>query len=427
MTRSLISGNVLIGATVIGLLGVQRAHARHAHQPRLAVHLRAAGAALAGLAVPAHGQVDGLRRLHRVDDVEHDLPLVHRRRCSPRTRRPLASPRKTRIVTGCISFASSKYFASSAGICGSGVFSISIAPSGFWRIALFHLPHSGSVFGKSSRVWPPRLSVRWSAAHGDRLGDGEQRAQVHRQVPAGVVLLLPSTPVCFARSLYSCELGQRLLQLGLGADDADQVVHRLLQLALDRVRVLGALALEVAEHVGGDRVGLGLVDLRLRGDALRVLGSAQARAPPEDEQVGERVAAQAVRAVHAARALARGEQAGHGGSAGVGVDAHAAHHVVRRRADFHRDGRDVDVGQRLELVVHARQRLADVLGRPARGDVQEDAAVLGAAAGLHLGVDRAGHLVARQQVGRAAVLGLVAEPLVGLFLGVGGLGAEVVR
>ena len=42
----------------------------------------------------------------------------------------------------------------------------------------------------------------------------------------------------------------------------------------------------------------------------------------------------------------------------VGVDAHAAHEVVERGADFHRLLRDVDLGQLLELVVHARQRAA---------------------------------------------------------------------
>ena len=60
---------------------------------------------------------------------------------------------------------------------------------------------------------------------------------------------------------------------------------------------------------------------------------------------------------------------------GVGVDLDAAHHVVAGGPDLHRLGGDVDVGQLLELVVHRRQPLADVLGVTARGDVEEDAAV----------------------------------------------------
>src|SRR3989304_2532223 len=43
-----------------GLTGRERVHPRHAQEPRLAVDLRAAGAALAGPAVPAHGEVPGL-------------------------------------------------------------------------------------------------------------------------------------------------------------------------------------------------------------------------------------------------------------------------------------------------------------------------------------------------------------------------------
>ena len=58
------------------------------------------------------------------------------------------------------------------------------------------------------------------------------------------------------------------------------------------------------------------------------------------------------------------------------------------------------------------------------GDVEEDAAVGAAPAGLHLGVDRAGHLVAGEQLRRPAAGGVVVVPLVGLVLGVGRLGPE---
>ena len=49
------------------------------------------------------------------------------------------------------------------------------------------------------------------------------------------------------------------------------------------------------------------------------------------------------------------------------------------------------------------------------------------APGLDLGVDRARHLIARQQFGRAPVVGLVGVPAVGLFLGLRVLRAEHVR
>src|SRR5262249_11013424 len=54
------------------LVGGDRLHARQAHEPRPAVDLGRARAALAGLAVPAAGEVAGLRRLDLVDTVEHD-------------------------------------------------------------------------------------------------------------------------------------------------------------------------------------------------------------------------------------------------------------------------------------------------------------------------------------------------------------------
>src|SRR5215213_373332 len=48
----------------------------HAQQPGAAVDLGRAGAALAGLAVPAHGQVAGLGRLDAVDGVQHHLAVL---------------------------------------------------------------------------------------------------------------------------------------------------------------------------------------------------------------------------------------------------------------------------------------------------------------------------------------------------------------
>ncbi len=79
---------------------------------------------------------------------------------------------------------------------------------------------------------------------------------------------------------------------------------------------------------------------------------------------------------------------------------------MRRRADFHRLLRDVEVGELLELVIHARQLAFDVLGGVRDffldpRDVEKHAAVRTAAAGLHLAHDAAGHVVAREQFGRA--------------------------
>jgi hypothetical protein len=98
--------------------------------------------------------------------------------------------------------------------------------------------------------------------------------------------------------------------------------------------------------------------------------------------------------------------------------------VVRRRADFHRLLRDVEVGELLELVIHARQLLFDVLRRIRDffldpGDVEEHSAVRAAAAGLHLAVDAARNVIAREQFRRALGV-LVALRVAPAFLRIGG-------
>ena len=124
------------------------------------------------------------------------------------------------------------------------------------------------------------------------------------------------------------------------------------------------------------------------------------------------------------RGLAGGVEPGHGGGGGVGIHAHAAHHVVSGRPDLHRLLRDVHVGELQELVVHRGQLPLHALGRQV-ADVQVGAAVRRAARLLHLGVDRAGHVVSRGQLGRAPCLGRpprhgVLHPLarLGVVLGV---------
>ena len=74
----------------------ERRHPGHAQQPRPAVDLGAARAALAGLAVPAHREVAGLGGLQPVDDVEDDLALVDLDGVVAAGRRRSSSPRHTR-------------------------------------------------------------------------------------------------------------------------------------------------------------------------------------------------------------------------------------------------------------------------------------------------------------------------------------------
>ena len=185
----------------------------------------------------------------------------------------------------------------------------------------------------------------------------------------------------------------------------------------------GSSAVAVADSivpVRGGRV--------LAVQALDVVGGADTGPPAEHQQVGQRVAAEPVGAVHAAGHLARREQPGHArGRTGVGIDLDTTHHVVAGRPDLHRLLGDVDVGQFLELVGHRRQPLHDLRRRPARRDVQEHATVRRPAPLLDLGVDGSRHLVAGEQIGRALVVVGVVVPTVGLGLVVRVLLAEHVR
>src|SRR5918994_4593996 len=134
----------------------------HAHEPRLSVDLRRARSALAGLAVPAAGQVWRLGRLDAVDGVEDDHPLRHvgrvvhvaavGARAAPDPERGLGH----HFISSIICFRP-------AGIGGMGMWRTCIEPSGARPTCTLRVAHSGSIEGQSSRKCPPRLSRRSSA------------------------------------------------------------------------------------------------------------------------------------------------------------------------------------------------------------------------------------------------------------------------
>ena len=70
------------------------------------------------------------------------------------------------------------------------------------------------------------------------LADQQHVAHVHRQMPARVELAAAVGLDVAEADLELLDLVQRLLHLLAGADDADQVVHRLLQLGVQGVGVL---------------------------------------------------------------------------------------------------------------------------------------------------------------------------------------------
>ena len=266
----------------------------------------------------------------------------------------------------------------------------------------------------------------------DRLGHRQQVPQVDRRVPAGVILAVAFDADARLPLVERRDLHERVLHLGLEADDAHQVLHRLLEILLHLVGILAlAAALERHERVLDGLLRRAIVDARLPGLA-RVLRRVFAGALAEDDQIRERVAAETVGAVDARRALARREQSRDVRHLRVGVHADPAHDVVRRRADFHRLLRDVEVGQLLELVIHARELPLDVLLGVRQllldpRDVEEHAAVRRAAARLDLAVDAARDVVAREQLRRTPGA-LVVLRVAPAFFGIrGGLRLVVVR
>src|SRR5262245_36296989 len=151
-----------------GLALSEDVHARHAHETRLPVDLGAARAALPGLAVPADGEIVRLGPLDPVNHVEDDHPLLERdpvlvelpalRVAAEDVHRDFPDG-----LRGRRHFFSSNSVASSDGIAGNASWVTWSCPSRI-RTTTFTLPRCGSVFGKSSRVCPPRLSLRSRAA-----------------------------------------------------------------------------------------------------------------------------------------------------------------------------------------------------------------------------------------------------------------------
>ena len=227
---------------------------------------------------------------------------------------------------------------------------------------MLYLPHSGSLFGIVVAELRAAALLAQQRGAGDGFGNGQQLSQIHGGVPAVVVLAVARDPGAGGALAQSGDHVQRLLHLAFDAHDADQVLHLLLQLVLDGVRILagwprsnGSSAFAAALWTCRSSMAAGALALR---ELRRIFAGALA----EDEQVGERIAAQPIGAMQARGHFAGREQTGQRGHLRIAIHADAAHHVVRGGADFHRLLRDVDVGELLELVVHAGQLALDVLG-----------------------------------------------------------------
>src|SRR5581483_7855230 len=158
-----------------GLVLLEGGHPRHARQARHAVHLHRARAALAGLAVPPAREVGLLCGLQAVDDVEDDLALVDLHLVvADLSARGVAAPNTELTNAHDAGNSSSVMYLASSDRSKRSSRSGRRVGTGLWlRVTLpfpstaqtrFILRHLGSIFGKSSRVCPPRDSSRSSAA-----------------------------------------------------------------------------------------------------------------------------------------------------------------------------------------------------------------------------------------------------------------------
>src|SRR5207248_4160994 len=120
----------------------------HAHQAPEAGERRRARAALARLAVPAHGQVGGLFGLDAVHRIQDHHALRHLGAVvAEGAGLPIATP----DGEGGLHLVSSTICFSSAGISGIGRRSTRISPEGPFFTTTLTLAKAGSGLGRSSR------------------------------------------------------------------------------------------------------------------------------------------------------------------------------------------------------------------------------------------------------------------------------------
>ena len=105
---------------------------------------------------------------------------------------------------------------------------------------MFTLPSAASLFGKSSRKWPPRLSLRSMAAARDGFGNREQIFQINRRMPAGIVFAMAINGDASGAFPKFGESVKRANHFLLAPHDADESLHHFLQIMLHLIRAFGA-------------------------------------------------------------------------------------------------------------------------------------------------------------------------------------------
>ena len=263
----------------------------------------------------------------------------------------------------------------------------------------------------AARVGPAALpALDRAEEHALRIVD--HRLEIERRVPARIEL---TSAVAAGADLRRPLLELlHLLEPGaeprVVADDRGVARQRVLQFLVKQVRVLLAVLpqrLQRERDEIGDLTGR---DRRLALASGNVGGGSVTGSLAEHDQIGERVASQPVGTVESAGDLSGREQAFDVGFAVLRLDPHPAHRVVDGGGHLHRLFGDVDVRQRVELLVHRGQLVEDVVAW-AVGDVEEGAAMRGPTTLDDLLIDGAGDHVAGRELHPLGVV-LLHEPFV---------------
>ena len=143
-----------------------------------------------------------------------------------------------------------------------------------WRPRCWTLAASASLFGKSSRKWPPRLSLRSSAERVIASDTVRRCLRSSAVCQPGLYSRLPETAVLAGALPELAETIERPCHFVFAADDADQFLHHALQLVLDLIGPFGTAAagaaLERLERLRGGFFDLRIVDTGRRNFPSRI-------------------------------------------------------------------------------------------------------------------------------------------------------------
>src|SRR3989304_4467295 len=83
-----------------------------------------------------------------------------------------------------------------------------------------------------------RLKLIGHFRQGRRLGEGQQRVQIEREMPPWIILHV-AVDIDILRAFFQpCDGLQGLLQFRFDADDADQILHALLEIGVNGIGIL---------------------------------------------------------------------------------------------------------------------------------------------------------------------------------------------